>query len=82
LAVFVLDKRKKPLVPCSKKITPGRALVHRHCPLTIRLKDRIGGEVGPLQAHNGFAVPASPVAVFGRAAFHPRLPATVASGGF
>jgi hypothetical protein len=53
LAVFVLDKRKKPLVPCSKKrarllLTRGRAVVHRHYPLTIRLKDRIGGEVRPL----------------------------------
>jgi hypothetical protein len=30
----------------------------------------------------GFAVPASPVPAFGWATFHPRLPATVASGGF
>jgi RRXRR protein len=29
-----------------------------------------------------FAVPASPVPVFGRTVFHPRPPATVASGGF
>jgi hypothetical protein len=142
LAVFVLDKRKKPLVPCSKKrarllLTRGRALV----PLTIRLQDRIAGEVRPLHAHQelargfksgdevradvptgtrkgvhigrvavresgsfnigkaqhlnwkscqfiqradgyGFAVPASPVPVFGRTALPPRLPATVASGGF
>jgi hypothetical protein len=101
LAVFVLDKRKKPLVRCSKKrarllLTRGRALVHRHYPLTIRLKDRTGGEVRPLLVKidpgsktfiqradgYGFAVPTSPVAAFGRTAFHPHLPATVASGGF
>jgi hypothetical protein len=95
-----VDKRKKPLVPCSKKrarllITRGRAVVHRHYPLTIRLKDRIGGEVRPLLVKidpgsrtfiqraggYGFAVPTSPVAAFGRTAFHPRLPTTVASGG-
>jgi RRXRR protein len=157
LAVFVLDKRNKPLVPGSQKrarlrLTRGRAVVHRYDPFTIRLNNRIGGEVRPLlvkidpgskttgvavasdvntpaQAKNliaacipcntekdarpieaflagkpaviarikaqaraplkdavagryGFAVPASPVAAFGRTAFHPRLPATLASGGF
>jgi hypothetical protein len=146
LAVFVSDKRKKAPVPCAKKrarllLTRGRALVRRRYPLRIRLKDRIGGEVRPLDARQqrvrgfksgdevradapegarkgghigrvaaresgwfnigkaqhlnwkscqfiqradgyGFAVPASPVAVFDRTALHPRLPATVASGGF
>jgi hypothetical protein len=53
LAVFVLDKRKKPPVPCSKQrarllLTRGRALVRRHYPFTIRLNDRIEGEVRPL----------------------------------
>jgi hypothetical protein len=51
LAVFVLDKREKPLMGCSEKrarllLTRGRAVVHRGYPLTIRLKDRIGGEAG------------------------------------
>jgi 5-methylcytosine-specific restriction endonuclease McrA len=55
LAVFVVDKRKQPLVPCSKRrarllLTRGHAAVHRHYPLRIRLKDRIGGRVRPLLA--------------------------------
>jgi hypothetical protein len=53
LAVFVLDKRKKPLVRCSKQRARllrarGRALVHRHYRFTIRLNDRTGGEIRPL----------------------------------
>ncbi|GER85582.1 hypothetical protein KTAU_42160 [Thermogemmatispora aurantia] len=44
--VFVLDKRKKPLMPCSEKrarllLERGRAVVHRLHPFTIRLKDRL-----------------------------------------
>lgn len=44
--VFVLDKHKKPLMPCSEKrarllLKKGRAIVHRVQPFTIRLKDRI-----------------------------------------
>ena len=35
--VFVLDQRKKPLMPC----TPKRAVVHRVSPFVIRLKDRL-----------------------------------------
>jgi 5-methylcytosine-specific restriction endonuclease McrA len=43
--VFVLDRRKRPLMPCSEKrarllLTRGRAVVHRRQPFTIRLKDR------------------------------------------
>ncbi|SRR6266487_1527812 len=43
--VFVLDKRKKPLMPCSEKharllLSRGCAVVHRMEPFTIRLKDR------------------------------------------
>lgn len=43
--VFVLDKRKRPLMPCSEKrarklLQKGRAVVHRMHPFTIRLKDR------------------------------------------
>ena len=43
--VFVLDKHKKPLMPCSEKrarllLKKGRAVIHRLHPFTIRLKDR------------------------------------------
>jgi len=43
--VFVLDKHKKPLMPCTEKrarqlLEHGRAVVHRIAPFTIRLKDR------------------------------------------
>ncbi len=46
MAVFVLDKHKKPLMPCSEKrarllLERGRAVVHRMVPFTIRLKDRL-----------------------------------------
>ena len=45
MAVFVPDKQKKPLMPCSEKRARllwerGRAVVHRMGPFTIRLKDR------------------------------------------
>ncbi|MEY2341478.1 RNA-guided endonuclease IscB [Acidithiobacillus sp. IBUN Pt1247-S3] len=45
MAVFVLDKRKKPLMPCSEKrarllLERGRARIHRVVPFTIRLIDR------------------------------------------
>ena len=44
--VFVLDKHKKPLMPCSEKrarllLERGRAVVHKMAPFTIRLKDRL-----------------------------------------
>lgn len=43
--VFVLDKRKEPLMPCTEKrarqlLERGRAVVHKLAPFTIRLKDR------------------------------------------
>src|SRR5712672_3019840 len=43
--VFVLDKQKKPLMPCTPRctrllLTHKRAVVHRLSPFTIRLKDR------------------------------------------
>lgn len=43
--VFVLDKRKEPLMPCSERrarllLRKERAVVHRMEPFTIRLKDR------------------------------------------
>jgi len=46
MAVLVLDKRKKPLMPCSEKrarllLERGRARVHRIVPFTIRLVDRL-----------------------------------------
>ena len=49
LSVFVLDKRKKPLMPCSEKrarrmLERGRARVHRLVPFTIRLVDRTQAE--------------------------------------
>lgn len=45
MAVFVLDKHKKPLMPCSEKrarklLARGRARVHRLMPFSIRLVDR------------------------------------------
>jgi hypothetical protein len=52
LAVFVVDKRKQPLMPCSEKrarLLPehGRAVVRRLYPFTVRLKARISGDVQP-----------------------------------
>ena len=46
MAVFVLDRKKKPLMPCSEKrarilLERGRARVHRMVPFTIRLVDRL-----------------------------------------
>lgn len=43
--VFVLDKHKRPLMPCTEKrarllLTRNRAVVHKMSPFTIRLKDR------------------------------------------
>lgn len=52
--VFVLDKRKRPIMPCTprrarKLLDSGRAVVHRLAPFTIRLKDRVGGDVQPIR---------------------------------
>jgi 5-methylcytosine-specific restriction endonuclease McrA len=54
LSVFVIDKKKKPLMPCSEKrarqlLERRRAVVHRMYPFTIRLKDRVGGDVQPVR---------------------------------
>ncbi|MFX1537717.1 MAG: RRXRR domain-containing protein, partial [Promethearchaeota archaeon] len=56
MVVLVLDKRKRPLMPCSEKrarilLRRGRAVVHRIAPFTIRLKDRVKEEsaVQPLR---------------------------------
>ncbi|WP_312893633.1 RNA-guided endonuclease IscB [Nocardiopsis metallicus] len=69
-SVFVLDKHGLPLQPCPsararKLLTKGRAVVARHTPFTIRVKDRTvaesevdGVEVGidPGSKHTGIAV--------------------------
>lgn len=49
MAVFVVDRHKKPLMPCSEKrarklLARGRALVHRLMPVSIRLVDRTVNE--------------------------------------
>lgn len=54
MAVFVIDKQKQPLMPCSEKrarllLGRGRAVVHKRYPFTIRLKDRVGGDMQPLR---------------------------------
>jgi 5-methylcytosine-specific restriction endonuclease McrA len=46
MSVFVLDKKKRPLMSCSEKkarllLKRGRAKVHRMIPFTIRLVDRL-----------------------------------------
>ena len=46
MSVFVLDKRKKPLMPGSEKrarllLERGRARIHKMRPFTIRLVDRL-----------------------------------------
>src|SRR6185437_1601232 len=46
MAVFVLDRHHRPLMPCSEKrarllLARQRAVVHRLAPFTIRLKDRL-----------------------------------------
>ena len=54
MAVFVLDKRKRPLMPCSEKrarqmLGRGDAVVHTLHPFTIRHKRRVGGETQPVE---------------------------------
>ncbi|GAA3899628.1 hypothetical protein GCM10022228_07620 [Halomonas cibimaris] len=54
MAVFVWDKHKQPLMPCSEKrarllLERGRAVVHKRYPFAIRLKDRVGGDTQPLR---------------------------------
>lgn len=53
-SVFVLDKHKKPLMPCSSArarelLRKGKAVVHRVRPFAIRLKDRAGGDTQPVR---------------------------------
>jgi len=52
MSVFVLDKRKQALMPCSEKrarllLSRGLAVVHCLYPFTIRLRQRMGGDVQP-----------------------------------
>ncbi|MEQ4716065.1 RNA-guided endonuclease IscB [Nonomuraea sp. B19D2] len=68
--MFVLDKNGRPLQPCTPArartlLTKGRAVVHRHTPFVIRLKDRTidtsevdGVELGidPGSQHTGIAM--------------------------
>jgi hypothetical protein len=54
LSVFVLDQRKRPVMPCSEErarllLGRGRAAVDRRDPFTIRLKDRVAGNVEPVR---------------------------------
>lgn len=54
MAVFVLSKNKKPLMPCSEKrarilLSKKQAVVHQHYPFTIRLKKQTGNETQPIQ---------------------------------
>jgi len=54
MSVFVLDRRKHPLMPCTERrarllLDRGRAVVVRAYPFTIRLKDRIGGIIQPVR---------------------------------
>lgn len=52
--VFVLDRKKQPLMPCHpararQLLRAGRAVVHQLHPFTIRLKDRISGGTQPVR---------------------------------
>ena len=56
MAVFVLDKHQKPLMPCSEKrarllLERGRARVHKMYPFTIRLVDRLQEDSVLQEAH-------------------------------
>jgi len=53
--VFVcFDKNKKPLMPCrpqraNRLLKTGRACVFKQAPFTIIIKDRVGGDIQPLE---------------------------------
>ena len=54
MTAFVIDSKKNPLMPTSsprarKLLKAGKAAVFRYNPFTIILKERIGGEVQPIQ---------------------------------
>jgi hypothetical protein len=53
MAVFILDKQKNPLMLCSETrarllLECGRAVIVYRDLFTIRLRDRLGGEIQPL----------------------------------
>ena len=68
--VFVLDRRKRPLMPTTQRrarklLKQGRAVVHRRFPFTIRIKDRTVAEsqveglvlgIDPGSRHTGLAL--------------------------
>jgi hypothetical protein len=63
MSVFVLDQRKRAVMPCCEKracllLERGRAVVDRRYPFTIRLKDRVGGDLDPGSRTTGVAVAA------------------------
>ncbi|WP_433361579.1 RRXRR domain-containing protein [Streptosporangium sp. CA-115845] len=75
-AVFVLDARGHPLDPCHpararRLLAAGRAVVHRHTPFVIRLKDRDAAT----SAIEGVRVGIDP------GSKHTGLPVSTASGG-
>ena len=52
--VFVLDRNKKPLMPCHpararKLLKNGKAAVYRRYPFTIIMKCRVGGDLQPIE---------------------------------
>jgi len=54
MSVFVLDKHKRRLMPCTEKrarllLERGRAVVYKRYPFTIRLKERVGGDTQPIR---------------------------------
>lgn len=55
--IFVIDRQKNPLMPCTEKrarqlLERGRAVIHKMAPFTIRLKDRSAADsvLQPLRA--------------------------------
>ena len=66
--VFVIDKKKRPLMPthparARQLLKKGRAVIHKRTPFTIRLKDREGGKVqkvrikvAPSRSSTGIAI--------------------------
>jgi hypothetical protein len=72
VAIPVIDKRKRPLMPCSEKrarlmLERGRAVVVGNYPFTIRLRDRVGGKTQPVRIKTD---PGSNVAVRSRGSFN------------
>ena len=53
MRILVIDSQRKPLMPCHpararRLLANGKAAVFRRFPMTIILKDRVGGEVQPV----------------------------------